>query len=130
MKYLALITLIFLCGCSTPAPGSAEAHLKYVEQEVDEIMEMVDLPDWGLHKMAKKGDFTNPDFMMAIKQVHKEMSRMPTLNHPEAKFNDFTTECVESLEAFIEDAGSDKAVLKKNWLRVKNSCVSCHDVYE
>ena len=71
MKYLAFISIIFLCGCSTPEPGSAAAHLKYVEREVDEIMEMIDLPDWGLRKMAKKEDFTNADFLMAIKQVRQ-----------------------------------------------------------
>ena len=130
MKFLVFISLFFLSACSTPEPGSAAAHLKYVEREVDEIMEMVDLPDWGLHKMAKKDDFTNPDFLMAIKQVHKEMSRMATLNHPEPKFNEFSKECIEALEGFIEGAGSNKVVLKKNWLKVKNSCVACHDIYE
>ena len=136
MKPVLIFLTLVLSSCISEDPKAIEAAQKrgaphpYINQRIDVLMENMDLADWGLHKLAKANDFKNPEFLSAIKILHKEMLKLPSLNHPEKRFQDFTTDSISTVKNYIDNSAADITTLKKNWLQVKNSCTACHDVYE
>lgn len=108
-----------------------EKRLKKAEMQVDEIMEMMDLPEYGLVKLSKEGQFLSKDYMQAAEDMIKHGRRMKDVDYPDKKFMKLTDKMLEAFDVF-EAALKTKNVddIKKGWEAVALSCKKCHDVYD
>jgi hypothetical protein len=126
MKFF-LPLLLLVSSCTYTAD---DVHLRRVENEVDKIMEAMDLPEYGLVKLAKKGEYTG-DFIEAGRDLIKAGSKMTAIEHPDAEFNQFSRNMMDAFKHFEKALESkDSSTIKQSWQLVQQSCVKCHDVYD
>lgn len=128
MKLFLLISLLFFVfSCTYTAD---DLQIRRVENEVDKIMEAMDLPEYGLVKLAKQGEYTG-DFIQAGRDLIKAGSKMAGLEHHEAEFNQFSRNMIDAFKHFEKALESkDSNTIKQSWQLVQQSCVKCHDVYD
>ena len=62
IKFFSLITLTVIVASCAQTADPAKAKLKKAEHEIDEIMEMMDLPEYGVKKLIKRGEINTKDF--------------------------------------------------------------------
>lgn len=108
-----------------------EKRLKKAEMQVDEIMEMMDLPEYGLVKLSKEGQYLSKDYLQAATDMIKHGRRMKDVDYPDKKFlrlNDKMLEAFDVFEAALKTRNADE--IKKGWEAVALSCKKCHDIYD
>lgn len=134
MKTAALyVTTFFLfISCTNNQHGSEyEKRLKKAEMEVDKIMEMMDLPEYGLVKMSKEGLYLEKDYSKAAADMLHWGRKMKDLDYPDEKFMKMTNDMLKTFDGFEAAlAKKDKEQIATAWKAVAKSCKDCHDVYD
>jgi hypothetical protein len=130
MKLIFIFCVLTLAGVScTSSP--TEMQRKKADQQVDKIMEAMDLPEYGLVKLSKEGQFTSADFTQAGKDLIVAGRDLAKIDHPEEDFNEFTKNMIKAMTEFelvLESKDSEK--IKNSWSRLRATCTKCHDVYD
>ncbi|MCM8540149.1 MAG: cytochrome c [Lentisphaeraceae bacterium] len=130
MLYSILISLFFSCSGKQHDPD-IERRIKLAEQKVDKIMEMMDLPEYGLMKMSKEDLYTSKDFTQAAEDMIKHGRDMKDLDYPDEEFMAMTKEMLVAFDGFESALKTkDKAQIKEGWETVKATCKKCHDIYD
>ena len=108
-----------------------EKRLKKAEMQVDEIMEMMDLPEYGLTKLSKEGQYLSKDYLQAATDMIKHGRRMKDVDYPEKKFMKLTDDMLKAFNVFEAALKTKKAdEIKMGWEAVALSCKKCHDIYD
>ena len=131
LKNFPLLMILILTSCSSSNPEAEKARMVKAEHMVHEAMEMMDMPEYGLKKLAKKGLYTHKDFIAAATDMIREGRVLKDLDHPDEYFMKMNQEMLDSFVAF-EAAVKAKNVekIKANLAIVMDTCKKCHDVYE
>lgn len=130
---LLLLVVLVLSACKSQEGDGPDykKRLKLAEQKVDKIMEMMDLPEYGLVKMAKEGLYTSKDFTQAGTDMMKHGRDMKGLDYPDEEFLSLTKEMLDAFDGFEVALKSKKeSDIKANWEIVALSCKKCHDIYD
>ena len=130
---LLLLVALVLSACKSQEGRGPDykKRLKLAEQKVDKIMEMMDLPEYGLVKMAKEGLYTSKDFTQAGTDMMKHGREMNGLDYPDEEFLDLTKEMLTAFDGFESALKSkDGSKIKESWEEVALSCKKCHDIYD
>ncbi len=135
MKYICLslfFSVFLFSSCEHEQHGPEyEKRLKLAEQQVDKIMEMMDLPEYGLMKMSKEGLYLSKDYSQAAADMMLWGRKMKDLDHPDKKFMELDKQMQEAFDGFETALKSrDKDKIAKAWKVVAKSCVDCHDIYD
>lgn len=127
-----LVSLLLFNSCKHEQHGPEyEKRLKLAEQQVDKIMEMMDLPEYGLVKMSKEGLYLTKDYSQAAADMMLWGRKMKDLDHPDKKFMEFDRQMQEAFDLFETALKSrDKDQIAGAWKVVAKSCKDCHDVYD
>ena len=133
-----LMSLVFLLVAFSYSCSSSEEHgpeyekrLKKVEMEVDKIMEMMDLPEYGLVKMSSEGLYLEKDYKKAATDMLHWGRKMKDLDHPDKKFMEMTDDMLKAFDSFEAAINKkDKEEIASSWKVVYKTCKDCHDVYE
>ena len=127
-----LAVAFFIVSCtSNPTEEERKKMLKMAEHEIHEIMEDMDLPEYGIIQMIKRDEILSKDFQKASADIIKYGRQMKDVNHPDAKFNQFNDEMLAAFDDFEKALKTnDKAKILASWKAVDGTCKKCHDVYE
>ena len=136
MKYFSVLFLLsislIITSCKNEQHGPEhEKRLKLAEQKVDKIMEMMDLPEYGLLKMSKEGLYLSKDYSQAAADMIMWGRKLKDLDHPDDKFmemNDVMLKAFDGFELALKSRDKDK--IAGSWKVVYKSCKDCHDVYD
>ena len=139
---LILISIALIAACTSTEEKAADAKkglteeqkkimLRKSEHVVDKSMELMDLPEYGIKTLTKKGDYQSKELLDAFTTLIKAGRTMKDVEHPEKQFNDFNKEMQDSFIA-LEKAvkAKDPVMVKKAWAVTNETCKKCHDVYE
>ena len=132
MKHIFFfLVIIFIASCSSTDPEEEKRRYKKAEHMVHEAMEMMDLPEYGVKKLAKKGLYTSKDFIQASTDMMREGRVLKDLDHPDEKFMKMNQEMLDSFVAFEAAIKTkDFAKIKASLAIVNDTCKKCHDAYE
>ena len=129
-KFIYFFTFVFLVNLGFSLEKKS-AKLKKAEYMVHEAMEMMDLPEYGVKKLSKKGMYTSKDFVQAVTDMIREGRVLKDLDHPDEEYMTMNQEMLDSfndLEAAVK--AKDIKKIKTSLVVVNNTCKKCHDVYE
>jgi len=134
MKYSLLLSFILILSysCTNDTHGPEyKKRLKKAEQKVDKIMEMMDLPEYGLVKMSKEGLYLSKDYSQAANDMIMWGRKLKDLDHPDKKFMEMNEVMLKSFDGFeVAIKNRDKDKIANAWKVVAKSCKDCHDVYD
>ena len=131
--FISLLAAAFVfSSCSTDlTEEERKKMLKIAEHEIHEIMEDMDLPEYGIVQMVKRDEILTKDFQKASADMIKYGRQMKDVKHPDAKFNQFNDEMLDAFDHFEEALKTkDKAKILASWKAVDATCKKCHDAYE
>ena len=133
MKPITLITLflaILILPIFANDDEDKKAKTKIANFKVKQIMEMMNLPQYGLYKLSSEDKYDSKGFKQASEEVIKYGKKMKDIKHPEKKFQVFNDDMLKALDTFEKSLKSgDKDKLKKSWLVLKVKCADCHTAY-
>lgn len=131
MWSILLILILSACKSEQGHGPDHERRIKLAEQKVDKIMEMMDLPEYGLVKMAKEGLYTSDDFLQAGTDMIKHGRDMKGIDYPDEDFLKMNQEMLDAFDGFeVALKSKNEADIKANWEAVALTCKKCHDVYD
>ncbi len=130
LPFLIVVSLFVSCTNETHGP-EYEKRMRLAEQKVDKIMEMMDLPEYGLVKMSSEDLYLSKDYQHAADEMMKWGRELKDLDHPDKKFIEMNQVMFDAFDGFeIALKSRDKEKIASAWKVVAKSCKDCHDVYD
>ncbi|MCM8526309.1 MAG: cytochrome c [Lentisphaeraceae bacterium] len=108
-----------------------EKRLKTANKELGWIMQDMEVPEYKLEKLHKKGEFLSEDYLKYSADIIKNAQKFNKLDHPDEKLVGFAKDMLKAMSAF-ESAVASKNVeeIKTNWEALTKTCAACHKDYK
>lgn len=108
-----------------------EKRLKEANKKLGWIMQDMEVPEYKLDRLLKKGEFLSDDFMKYANEVIKNARKLKEIDHPDTKLVGLGKEmltAIDSLEAAVASKSPEK--LKGSWGALTKKCAACHKDYK
>ena len=108
-----------------------EKQLKKANKETGWIMQDMEVPEYKLDKLYKKGEFSSEDFLKYAKDISTIAKKIKDIDHPEEKFVTLASKMLAAMGNFEAAVSSkNEENIKSKWESLTKACAACHKDYK
>ena len=108
-----------------------EKRLKTADRKLGWIMQDLEVPEYKLEKLAKKGEFVSDDYIKYANELITSLKKFKEIDHPDEVLVGLGNKMLVAMGEFESSiTAKNPETIKKNWEILSQACAACHKDYK